>query len=244
MNRLIGHMVVRNEMGRYLDEALTELDAICDEVAVFDDQSTDGTWQFLRSTGFHVERRPTGVYSFLENESAFRGAAWAWMEHTVRPVEGDWVICLDADEALIPTDPAYVGDVRGGLERDAAIAEAWATPAVEFPVYEVFSRDGDVPLVRRDGFWGTIHAKRLVAWKPGGVFHPRVEGGGSLPSYAAGWNVPAARVGIMHWGYATQEDRVAKFERYRAGKGHNPKHVASILQKPDLVPWTMEMRAT
>jgi hypothetical protein len=42
---------------------------------------------------------------------------------------------------------------------------------------------------------------------------------------------------IMHFGYARHEDRIAKHARYSTTRGHNPRHIASILTTPQLVRW-------
>lgn len=241
--RIIGHMVVGNELDRYLATSARALHQVCDQVAIYDDQSTDGTFEALADQSIcpcWVKRRPDDVPSFTQDESAFRQAAWRWMSSTVAPGPRDWVLSLDADEILVSDQIAMVPHLREYLERFAGAVEATRTPAGTFKVHECFGLDEALhPLVRVDGYWGSIRAKRFVQWRAGGTFKVRAEGGGSVPSYAANWNAIADKVSIMHFGYAREEDRQAKQRRYAAGRGHSTKHIASITTTPKLQRWPM-----
>jgi hypothetical protein len=64
-------------------------------------------------------------------------------------------------------------------------------------------------------------------------------GCGSAPTYVENAKSVAARdVAILHYGYASEADRRAKYARYSNRPGHNIRHVESILRKPELEPWT------
>lgn len=229
MTRIIGHMVTRNEYGRYLTGTLPALAEHCDEVVVYDDQSDDGTLELARSTPrVHVRRRPDTVMSFADNESVFRQEAWWAMENLAHPEYGDWILCLDADEFLIINGPDDLHRILiDSLQQSLAL-----------PVDEVFGYDAEHrPLIRLDGYWGQITAARLVRWKPCGVFEGRIEGGGSVPSAWGRRTDPAEDLRILHLGYAEPADRSNKYERYRTTAGHNPTHVASIKGPSYLQPW-------
>jgi glycosyltransferase involved in cell wall biosynthesis len=241
--RIIGHMVVGNELDRYLATSVTALWQVCDEVYVFDDQSTDGTFEALADQSIcpcWVQRRSDNIPSFAQDESAFREAAWRWMSSTVGARAGDWVLSLDADEILVSDQIAMVPHLRQYLEGIAGALGATGSPAVTFNVRECFGFDErSHPMIRTDGYWGSIRAKRFVQWRADGTFKVRAEGGGSVPSYASNWNATADKVSIMHFGYAREEDRRVKQRRYAAGRGHNTKHVASITAAPKLERWNM-----
>ena len=237
--RLLGHMVTRNEMGRWLTSTLPWLTELCHgNVAVYDDQSDDDVESFVYDLGIPFMRRTDGVPSFSENEGTFRWSGWTYMERALRPRPGDWVLVVDADELLV-TNLAGNGldEVRLLLLDAIGEAEAANKRSISFEVAEVFGFDDmGWPLVRTDGYWGGITACRLTRWEPGGVFSPVKEGGGSIPS---GW--PRAtemheHLELLHLGYARPEDRVAKHGRYQNGN-HNPRHVESILASPDLSYW-------
>lgn len=221
--RLIGHMVVRNEIDRWITATAPALLARCDVVVAHDDGSVDGTPEYLEDIGVLVTRDPRFV--FRDDESACRGAGWRSMEEVANPQIGDRIVCVDADEILV------------GEDELPETSQAYA-----LPVDEVFSFDTDGhPLVRTDGYWGHIQAVRLVQWRPGGTFHPRREGGGSVPSAWAAGAVATKRLRILHLGYARMTDRFLKYERYSTTMAHNPTHVMSILEPPILKRWPGEM---
>lgn len=221
-------MVARNEMHRYLPDALSWLRAICgDDIVVYDDQSDDGTFEHLKSSGVSVDRRPDGVPSFAENEAAFRQAGWHAMESQASPWPGDWVLCADADEFYVADDSQ--DSVCERLQEAVSTAEAKGQTAVAFRVREVFGfSDDGVPLVRRDGFWGDMTVCRLVKWRPGGEFHGPPGRRGAVPSRWINWNCVAAGMSMLHFGYARASDREEKFQRYIGDYWHNPHHVESI----------------
>lgn len=233
---LIGHMVVRNEMGRYLPETLGWLAELTGgRLLVYDDQSTDDTARFVSSEcRLPLVVRSDATPSFAEDESAFREAAWRMLEQAFRPTPDDWVLTLDADEFLVTNQPGGTSaDVNEFIEQATE-----GTTAVTFTVAEVFGLDDTGwPMLRSDGYWDSIHACRLVKWRPGGTFHPRREGGGSVPSSWPKPNVKNRDLSILHYGYTTPEDRQAKYLRYRYGGGHNRVHIDSIQRTPQLRKW-------
>lgn len=238
--RVIGHMVTRNEHGRWLTDTLPWLLEICaGHVAVYDDQSTDETVAYAESRGAAVARREDIVPSFANHEGVFRWAGWRFLEQSQTPRPGDWILAVDADELLLSKTAG--GDllvVIHQLHEAIATAEHDRQTSIAFNVAEVFSFDSmGWPLVRFDGYWGTINACRLAKWQPGGTFDARREGGGSLPSGWAHNARLATALEIFHLGYAREEDRYAKRERYSEGTGHNPRHVASILTQATLRHW-------
>lgn len=239
MVRIVGHMVVRNELHRYLPRTLDWLSReITSEIAVYDDQSDDGTWEFLESSGLAaVARRRDDVPSFQETESSVRRAAWEFMERAVQPQAGDWILALDADEFLVADQPGQlIEQINHAIE--ACLAEGFR--AINLTVREVFGYDGSTPLIRTDQYWDQIRACRLVQWDHGGQFLPVPEGGGSVPNNWQNWRFYATGLSLLHYGYAREQDRQAKFDRYRTSPfgGHNPTHIASILRPGRLVPWT------
>lgn len=238
--RLIGHMVTRNEMGRYLTTTLPWLAELCGGlVVVYDDQSTDGTEAYVTELGLHYRRRPDAIASFADNEGDFRWGAWQSMERTVHARAGDWVLTVDADELLLSkTAGADLHDVLVQLIESIAEAEEHDQRTITFRVAEVFDFDGmGWPLIRTDGYWGGITACRLAKWQVQGVFEPRKEGGGSLPSSWPRALEPDRQLELVHLGYARPDDRMIKYQRYLHGTGHNRRHVESILTLPELQHW-------
>jgi glycosyltransferase involved in cell wall biosynthesis len=243
---VFGLMVTRNEADRYLECALSHLQAHVDEIVVFDDRSDDATVAVCGEYSASVGVRPDDVAPMLVHEGRFRRAAWRWLEQAARPELGDWVFAVDADEIV-------AGNVRSAAADAAAAASRGATVAIP----EVFAID---PLaVRRDRMWAGQRALRLFEWLPDARFPyedaeeraaargalPPLErrshalGAGQAPLYATVDPFPAdpAQLQLLHLGYADLGDRVVRYRRYIGRRGHNPLHVQSILAAAALTPW-------
>lgn len=223
-------MVVRNEADRYLNSVL-RWHSFVDDMHIYDDQSTDDTAHRAAFKGAIVDVRPEGVPSFLEHEGLFRQAAWEAFEAQCDPQLGDWVLLLDADE--------FVVGERSVLEEEVDAAEAVLAKSLDVRIHEVFDVRGVVPLIRKDGYWPDIQARRIVRYEPGGRFPQRELACGSHPTYVAeSKSLAAQHVSILHYGYAAKSDRMNKYTRYVDRPGHSKLHVESILRKPELEPWT------
>lgn len=229
---IFAYMVTRNEAGRYLTQAISNVAHFAERIFVLDDDSTDTTRDVLLELGktFPVDWTMRSwtwrKQSFLEHEGFFRQVAWDLMADLYRPSEEDWILTLDADEMLYPAD---VDLFRGLLQTNP-------TNALEFPVREVFEAiEGQNPLIRHDGFWGSIRQTRLVRYQSQGRIAQRAMGSGSVPEYAK--PTRSDQFEILHYGYARHEDRLARYERYKNRVGHNPRHIESILRPGVLRPW-------
>jgi len=238
--RIIGHMVTRNEMGRYLPITLKWLSKITDEVYVHDDRSTDGTFEHVWTRVPSDKRAPDDV-SFAEDEGLFRGAAWRRMELFFAPTERDWILCIDADELLLSTLP--LSDTRAALVSEVQTAMIVGANAITFDIAETFDLAEGVPQIRTDGYWGKVRACRWVRWRPNGRFSAG-EACGSVPRSWTSDDYVSLDLAILHLGYLRREDRIAKYQRYSAGTGHNPRHVASILTPALLQPWAGQLVPT
>lgn len=234
MSRIFGHLCIRNEADRYLADVLGWHGAFLDAIHVYDDQSDDASRFVARELGAVVTVRLEGVPSFFEDESRFRSSGWELMEASLEPTSDDWILCLDADEFFVsPSEPE-----RRALERMIFMADLLRdVHAVDLRIDEIFDVVAGVPMRRTDGFWGGIHGVRLVRFQPDARFRSKAMGGGSVPTYAAhAYDAKVYDCSLLHYGYATAEDRAAKYQRYSrlAGNGHNPVHIESILTQPVL----------
>ena len=227
--RIIGHLVIKDEADRYLERVLRWHSDVCDELFVYDDGSTDDSVAVASQYATVVS---AGSSQFMSHEGACRQAAWDSMAAVMRPSAGsDWILCLDADEFTVSKSETK----REGLER---LADGAGTAnSVDLRIDEIFDVVAGVPMRRLDGFWGGIHAPRFVRFLEGGRFTHKEMGGGSIPAYGTpGLDATGDTLGILHYGYATAADRVAKHGRYssKTNNGHNKAHVASILTAPTL----------
>lgn len=231
--RVLATMVTRNEADRYLDACLNWLGMCVDEVHVYDDQSEDETPEIVLAHDMRLTVRPDDVPTFLEHEGKFRQAAWEAFEKKLQPEDGDWVLAIDADEFVVADEKESLA-----LLQDAHDAEFNREKARIIKFVEVFGMANDVPLVRLDGYWDAIAQARFFMWQEGGQLEQRPLGGGSQPTYVDRYpKSVSSRLRIMHFGYARDEDKQVKYQRYRAVPGHNPMHVESILKVGPLVPW-------
>jgi glycosyltransferase involved in cell wall biosynthesis len=230
-------MVVRNEAHRYLRSSLEALIDQVDEIFVFDDQSTDCTVDIVREYADVVGVRGNDTPTFMENESDFRQAALRALEFAMSPQYGDWILAIDADEFLVTT--TLNEPVRISMRKAISKAIYGNRMSVRVPIPEVFGWDDDIPLVRTDGFWGSIRGTRLYAWQPNGVFNGKPMASGSEPTYVEQSLVSDEYCGVhlMHFGYANQKDVAEKFVRYSNNDGHNSSHVLSIVTNPTLARW-------
>lgn len=236
MSRILGMMCVRNEADRYLSDVI-DWHSFLDGIFVYDDQSTDLSRECAAGWGAtSVVVRDNSVPAFMQHEGQFRQAAWEQFEISMHPQPGDWVLALDADEFW---EPAY-GAPRARLDDAVCEAKGAECNGVMLTVVEVFDIDDECKTWRRtDGFWGTITATRLFAYELGGHIANREMGCGSVPTYVNTAGHPTTTGALAHYGYATPEDRQAKFLRYsnHRNNGHNPTHINSIIEPPSLTLW-------
>jgi hypothetical protein len=138
----------------------------------------------------------------------------------------DYVFCLDADEVVM--DHAMVRP---------AILE-YPGHAIAFRFHEMWSKTH----YRIDGYWRPYAASVLFPYQPLGHFSNRALASGREPTYKS--TLPVSRVvgDIVHYGYAQESDRRAKYERYMrldGGRYHARSHLNSILDdRPSLEEWT------
>jgi glycosyltransferase involved in cell wall biosynthesis len=88
-------LIVKDEE-RHLDRCLSSLQGIVDEIVVVDTGSTDGTLEIAQSHGAVI-----GSFDWCDDFSAARNAS-------LDLATGDWVLWIDADEALTPESASSI----------------------------------------------------------------------------------------------------------------------------------------
>lgn len=209
-SRIHGLAVCGNEIDRYLEASLFHNTGYLDTLFVYDDQSTDGSFNLAKFGADVVVRRPDDVPAFLEHEGAFRQAAWdSWVKEC-EPKFGDWILAFDVDEFYYgPLLENLAGDYTGGI--------------IQRP--EMWSYTQNIH--RTDGQWSHISNIRFFPYAEPGRFHDRELAGGSAPSYTEKLTklLPAH---LLHYGYADPQDRRVKYARYIDRPGHSRAHIRSI----------------
>jgi hypothetical protein len=250
-----GMMLVRNERSRMLQRkygifvtALRKLENICDRLVVIDDNSDDDkTVDFLRREFFEfdeqyiVNGKMGGLYEnknrqWDKNEVNVRKQLW---ETTIAKANhGDWIICLDADEVLFEND-------ESGFIQDCHSLQFMLNslpPNIDglgFRLFDMWS----MTHYRDDQHWKAHNypwpmAVRYDANKDY-VWHEKALHCGRFPANASKSMLPTM-IPIRHYGWALEEDRKKKYDRYMRIDGDGKHGILaqyeSILDKnPNLV---------
>lgn len=236
--RIVASLVTKNEEYRYLDSFLDWNSPWWDDLFIFDDQSSDDTRHICEQYGIVVER-PDVTPPFIEDEAAFRYTAWVLMEERMNLKEGDFIFSIDADEFLVATTDS-TESIRSLLEETAGKVLHFDRFAANIDIPEVW--DDSYPwMIRKDGLWTNKRLPRLTRYVRDGVFRNKKMGCGSTPTYSyENMLEEDFGVSLLHVGYANEDDRRDRYERYMSlpNHGHNPQHIMSIMSYPRLEEWT------
>lgn len=220
---LIASLIVRNEAHRYLEWSVGALLEFCDEIRVLDDGSTDGTYEILAELDrVHVKRR--GGDPMFEHEGRARNELLDWT-YAGNPTH---VLAVDADEIVV-----------GGQRVRAACENNQGRGSWSLLMEEVWKADMRGLWTREDGGWRRhpipcvwrVPAKALRGGKPWRI-RDRQLACGREP--AAVSRLPARPTGasVLHFGWANEAERQARFDRYTVADGgrfHADAHLQSIL---------------
>lgn len=222
---IIAHMVVGpGEADRYLDQVLDRAYQWADHIHVALDPRAGEAEERIVSEYAYTYGRVNLTWE--EHEGKFRQEAWWQMEESVEPSENDYIFLIDADEI-----------VHDYVVIRKAVRE-FPGQRLGFVFHEMWGPN----VFRIDGHWSPYPAWILIPYQRDGYFKDRALACGREPTYASTIPVSGKPVGsILHYGYAREEDRRAKHDRYMrldGGKYHNPNHLQSILQeKVSLQQW-------
>jgi hypothetical protein len=219
---IVTGMIVRNETGRYLKQAIEAISIFSDAITIVDDNSLDSTVEECRKALFestYVDRfkkgcniRKTACKSkyesvFEEDESKIRSELFYGAYD--RADDGDWVFIIDADEVI--REP---GNLRHKID-NALLSDN----RVYMPVYDMW----DETHYREDEYWNGHKGNFLVGIKKESVYEPYSNFEGKLHcgrfpidfydhSRIVQYYIP--HDGVKHMGWAKVEDRVKKYKRY------------------------------
>lgn len=221
--KLIASLVVRNELSRYLRPCIESLLEFCDEIRVVDDFSDDGTYEFLLGAGVCVT---TANETFYAHEGRARNALLDWT------LEGEptHILHIDADEFI-----ADGRTLRKALETQEP-ASVW-TVRME----EIWKADEHNLYVRCDGGWRAHDAP--ILWRVPPRKHmtspkwripdKKLSCGREPAIVRENWrSAIATGTEILHFGWANQSERQARYDRYvehDGGHYHASRHLRSIM---------------
>jgi len=225
---LIGAMLVRNEEGRYLERVLEQMRSVCDKIIILDDASTDRTPEICEEYGVIVHCSDQSYWG--TDELMQRKVLWNLA--TEQAKNGDWILCLDADETITNIEKLREVCMFADLHPEV--------DGIAFPLYDMW----DEAHYREDELWNA-HTRpwmMCVKYDPNReyVWRETPLHCGRFPLNAnAGDIVTTPGMAIQHWGWSRAPDREAKYRRYMEadpeGKSGSLTQYQSILdERPTL----------
>jgi glycosyltransferase involved in cell wall biosynthesis len=178
-----GVVICFNEADR-IERCLKSL-AFCDEIVVVDSCSTDGTQDVVRKYTDRLIEQPFLGYVKQKN-------------FALDQARNDWVVCLDADEAL---SPELAANVRGAIARNDGRVSGYWLDRVTWYLGVWHDRgewypDWQLRVFRRSrGRWGGLDP------------HDRVELEGPVEK------LPGR---LLHWNYRHLSDHIQTLDRFSA----------------------------
>jgi cellulose synthase/poly-beta-1,6-N-acetylglucosamine synthase-like glycosyltransferase len=199
--RLTLAMLLRNEEGRYLEKSISSVLTHVNNAVILDDASTDNTEKICRDMFkdipllYHRNEIPG-----FNNEINLRKQLWDFTIST----DPDWILCLDADEIM--------DDNIGGELRD--IFNCYTADVVGFRLYDMWNESW----YRSDNLWNAHNRffQLMVRYQP--FFEYKWQETslhcGRFPFNILEQTTIYSHVRVKHFGWAKEEDRRKKFERY------------------------------
>lgn len=200
-----------------------------DRAVIIDDGSTDGTSamcrELLHGIPLVLVQNPVSRFS---DEVSLRKQQW---EETLS-TNPEWILNLDADEVLTPDFGVLRDELLSGLEE-----------AIYFRLYDMWSETA----YREDVYWQAHMYYRpfLVKYRPG-MFYEWKETPqhcGRFPLSIQHLPYACHTPRVKHYGWAREEDRVRKYERYQtldpeARYGWKEQYESILDAEPRLIPWS------
>ncbi len=221
-NKIVLSMTVHNESGRYLESVLKQAAKCVDEVVIIDDASTDNTVEICEEILKNIPHRIIkNKKSMFKNEYKLRTKQW---KETLKQKPG-WILNLDADEVL-----------EDGFEK--MIREIVKIDYVDLYNFKLFDMWNETEY-RDDNLWNahTRYMPFMVRYQPKFKykFKKSKQHCGRLPKNIYRLTGIDFDLRIKHFGWAREEDRKSKYERYmkldKDGKCGSLEQYKSILDK-------------
>ena len=215
-------LITKNE-AETLPGCIASVRGVADEVVVVDTGSTDGTVEIARAAGAVVSH-----FEWCDDFAAARNAS-------IAAARGDWLLHLDADEAL---DPVNAAAIRALVDADGAGADAVEVTLANYcddaRAWRWVPCAGEDPFAR--GFSGYVKTTLLRLFRNGRGFEYRepVHENITQSVIERGGVIAASDILIHHYGYSpSPEVRARKARQYlgiaRAKAGQHPGDTKALL---------------
>lgn len=227
--RIVLQMTVHNECNKYLERCLASVKDLVDYYVIVDDASTDGTVELLEAL---LQGLPHTIIknevSMFHEEYKLRKKLW---DEAIRHDPG-WIMSLDADEVLQENGTELIRQLIKNNEIDG----------YSFKYYDMWNENE----YREDEFWHSHWGFRPYLMRYiGGIeysFKQTNQHCGSFPINYYQFKHANVLVKIKHFGWASEESRKQKYERYMRldpdGKyGHIEQYESILDEKPNLKPF-------
>mgnify|MGYP003414643337 CR=1 FL=1 len=222
-------MVVKNEANRYLKQVLLSVKPFIAHAVIVDDASTDNTVEVCREILFPIPLTLViNASSKFSNEVELRKQQW---EETIK-TDPEWILSLDADEVF---EDKFKDNIKPLLAKSKV-------DVYYFRLYDFWDQDH----YREDRFWMAhlYYRPYLVRYKKNVKYEWEEvpQHCGRFPKTIFQFTMATSPLRLKHYGWATEEDRKAKHERYKkldpeAKYGWKEQYDSILDPSPRLIRW-------
>lgn len=207
-----------------LDRWLKETDKYADKILIIDDDSTDGTFEKCRDYSKKVIIKKSVFDDFYTQEQFMNDEVWELVRKHAK--FGDWILAQDSDEFL---EPSFI-KMKYSLMQNTNLFKCYTLQFIHMWNEDSF---------RIDGVWGGRWVPRFFRFEDEPMKLNLMKGVhmGGLPNYIKRYGKIPISCGTIHYGYATDEMRKFKSEKYLKYSiyGGDKACARSALEKPTLV---------
>jgi len=228
-NKVTLSMIVKNEEGRYLKQMLNSVKQHIDEAVIIDDASTDNTInmcrEILKDIPLHIIQNEKSMF---DSEADLRKKQWS---ETIK-TNPDWILNLDADEIL----------EEGFWDNSQKLIDDKNYDFYCFRLFDMWNATH----YREDKYWNahSMYRPFLMRYQPkfNYLWNETPQHCGRFPINTFSFPIATSEFRVKHLGWATEEDRAMKYNRYAlldpdAIYGIKSQYDSIMDANPNLIKW-------